>query len=70
MRWKSVQSFNPCLAGRQACQSPPEWRSRAVVIQTMYDIVEAPGVESKVDEGKPDSFGKNQAITFKIELYV
>ncbi len=39
---KSVQSAHPC-------KSPPEWRSRAGVIQTNYDIVKAHGGEIKVN---------------------
>ncbi len=46
---KSVKSINPCLAGRQACQS---------VIQTVYDIVKAHGGELKVEtkEGEGSEF--------------
>jgi len=36
----SVKSINPCLAGRQECES---------VIQTSYDIIKAHGGEIKVD---------------------
>ena len=61
MRWKSAQSKNQY-------KSLP--RRQAGVIQTIDDSIKACGVESKVDERKPYSFGKNQAITFKIELYV
>jgi hypothetical protein len=59
---KSVKSIHPC-------KSPPEWLSRAGVIQTMYNIVKVQAiemflksplekVETKVDEGKPDNLVK------------
>ncbi|MEN2282969.1 hypothetical protein AAGF08_12575 [Algoriphagus sp. SE2] len=61
MRWKSAQSKN---------QYKSLSRRQEGVIQTIDDSIKVRGVESKVDERKPYSFGKNQAITFKIELYV
>ena len=35
-KMKSVKSISPC-------ESPPEWLSRASVIQIIYDIVKAHG---------------------------
>lgn len=46
---KSVKSSNPCLAGTQACKSPPaEALAQAGVIQTFYDLVKAYEGELKV----------------------
>ncbi len=43
-----------------------------IIVQTIYDIVKAHGgelkVETKVDEGNPDSFGKGKGTLFIITL--
>ena len=53
---KSVKSINPYKS----------------VIQTSYDIIKAHGgqlkVETKVEEGNSDTFGKGQGAEFIIQL--
>ena len=64
---KSVKSNNPCLAGRQECQSP-DWIGTSV-IQTSYDIVKAHGVtitvESAEKKGRP---GEQTGTEFIIQI--
>jgi Fe-S cluster biogenesis protein NfuA len=55
MKIKFVQSINPCLAGRQACQS---------VVQTSYDIIKAHGGELNVETIE------EEGTTFIIKLLI
>jgi len=53
---KSVQSLNPCLAGRQACQS---------VIQTIYDIV-TKGHGGTIELDSESNIGSTFIVTIPI----
>ena len=58
---KSVKSENPCLAGRQECQSP-DWIGTGV-IQTSYAIINAH--EGALNFNSDPANGTTFIITFK-----